>query len=143
MRMCAIPAGAFWMGSDPPEGQENEHPRRRVTTGGYEISETPVTNADFEQALAKNDFYSDRLAWSGDGWAWRTANGIAAPRFRGDERWRDYLAPDQPVVGVSWYEADAFGRTLGLRLPTEAELERAAGGGEGQRYRWRDEGLTT
>src|SRR4051812_17556467 len=139
MRMCAIPAGAFWMGSDPPEGQDNEHPRRRVTTGAYEIAETPGTNAEFEDALAKNDFYAESRMWTDAGWAWRTANGIAGPRFRGDGAWRDYLDRDQPLVGVSWYEADAFARSLGLRLPTEAEWERAARGDDGRRYPWGDD----
>ncbi|MGZ6124496.1 MAG: formylglycine-generating enzyme family protein [Myxococcales bacterium] len=137
--MRAIPAGEFWMGSDPPEGQENEHPLRRVATGAYEISETPVTNAEFAAARHENDLFLDRAAWSEAGWAWREANGIAAPRFWSDEAWRDYLAPDQPVVGVSWYEADAFARSLGMRLPTEAEWERAARGDEGRRYPWGDD----
>ena len=134
--MCAVPAGEFWMGSDLPEGQEEERPRRRVSTGAYEIGETPVTNAEFDAAAG---LYADRAAWSDAGWAWREANGIVAPRFRGDEAWRDYLAPDQPVVGVSWYEADAFARSLGMRLPTEAEWERAARGDDGRRFPWGDE----
>ncbi|HTO98437.1 MAG TPA: SUMF1/EgtB/PvdO family nonheme iron enzyme [Myxococcales bacterium] len=138
MRMCAIPAGEFWMGSDSPEGQENEHPRRRVATGAYEIGETPVTNADFAGALASFDLYRRREAWSEEGWQWREDNGIVAPRFQGEEAWRDHLAPEQPIVGVSWYEADAFARSLGMRLPTEAEWERAARGDDGRRFPWGD-----
>jgi formylglycine-generating enzyme required for sulfatase activity len=137
--MCAIPAGEFWMGSDPPEGQENENPRRRVTTGAYEISETPVTNAELVAAETRTRFYSDRRAWSAEGWAWREANGIVAPRFRSEEGWQDHLGPDQPVVGVSWYEADAFARSLGLRLPLETEWERAARGDDGRRFPWGEE----
>jgi iron(II)-dependent oxidoreductase len=135
MRMCSIPAGEFWMGSDPPEGQENEQPRRRVTTDAYQIGETPVTNAEFE-AFVVGKLYLDRAVWSEAGWDWRQANTVVAPRFWNDEAWRAYLAPDQPVVGVSWYEADAFARWTGGRLPTEAEWERAARGEDGRRFPW-------
>src|ERR1700687_1055568 len=103
MRLCAVSAGKFWMGSDPPEGHENEHPRRRVETGAYEIGETPVTNAEFAKFVQNS--YRDRTSWSNDGWAWREAGAIEQPRFWDDEAWRAYLAPDQPVVGVSWYKA--------------------------------------
>ncbi len=134
--MCAVPAGEFWMGTDAPEGQQNEWPRRRVRTGAYEIGETPVTNAEFAEAMREEDFFLDRSAWSDAGWEWRVANGILAPRFWNDDAWREYLAPDQPVVGVSWYEADAFCRSRGLRLPSEAEWERAARGDQGRRFPW-------
>jgi formylglycine-generating enzyme required for sulfatase activity len=137
--MCAIPAGEFWMGSDPPEGQQNEHPRRWMATGAYEIGETPVTNEDFSTLGKENDFYFDRAAWTEEGWAWRESKGIGAPRFWGEDAWRDYLAPDQPVVGVSWYEADAFARSVGMRLPTEVEWERAARGDDGRRFPWGDD----
>ena len=134
--MCTVPAGEFWMGSDPPEGQDEERPLRRAATGAYEIGETPVTNAQFAAAAT---LYADRAAWSKAGWDWREANGIVAPRFQGEDAWRDYLAPDQPVVGVSWYEADAFARSLGMRLPSEAEWERAARGDDGRRFPWGDD----
>ena len=138
MRMCAIAAGEFWMGSDPPEGQENEQPRRRASTEAFEIGETPVTNAEFAP-FVEGKHYLDRAAWSEAGWAWREAGSIVAPRFWEDEAWRDYLGPDQPVVGVSWHEADAFARWMGARLPTEAEWERAARGDEGRRFPWGDD----
>jgi formylglycine-generating enzyme required for sulfatase activity len=137
MRLCAVAAGKFWMGSDPPEGHENEHPRRLVETGAYEIGETPVTNAEFANFVQNS--YRDRACWSDEGWAWREAGGIEKPRFWDDEAWRAYLAPDQPVVGASWYEADAFARASGLRLPSEIEWERAARGDDGRRFPWGDE----
>ena len=135
--MCAIPSGEFWMGSDPPEGQENEHPRRRVVTSAYSIGETPVTNAEFAPFLERKA-YLDRSLWSAAGWAWREAASVIAPRFWAEADWTDYLGPDQPVVGVSWYEADAFARSMGMRLPTEAEWERAARGEDGRRFPWGD-----
>ena len=127
--MCHVPAGGFWMGTDPPEGQHNEHPRRRVTTTAYAIGEAPVTNAEFA-AFVDGGAYRDPSLWSEAGWRWREQDGIAAPRFWNDDAWRDYLAPDQPVVGVSWYEADAFARWAGRHLPTEMEWEVAARAGQ-------------
>src|SRR3954468_9824971 len=132
MKLCAVPAGKFWMGSDPPEGADNEHPRRLVETGAYEIGETPVTNAEF--ATFVQNGYADQALWTPSGWEWRSADGIDKPRFWNDDAWRAYLSPDQPVVGVSWYEADAFARSMGLRLPAEAEWERAARGDDGRRF---------
>ena len=137
MRLCSVPSGEFWMGSDPPEGQDNEHPRRRLSTGGYEIGETPVTNAEFAPFVERG--YLERSLWSEGGWTWREESGVVAPRFWENPDWNDYLGQDQPVVGVSWYEADAFARSLGMRLPTEAEWERAARGDDGRRFPWGDD----
>src|SRR5438067_5094318 len=128
MRMCAVPAGQFWMGDEP---------RRRMETGAYEIGETPVTNEEFAQFVPGG--YARHELWSADGWSWRETNSVVKPRFWEDEQWRAYLDPRQPVVGVSWYEADAFARFLGLRLPSEVEWERAARGDEGRIYPWGDE----
>lgn len=136
MKMCRVPAGRFWLGSDPPEGAENEWPRRLIETPAYEIGQTPVTNAQF---AAHMPFYTERSAWSEEGWAWREVNSIERPRFWSDPAWDAYLGAEQPVVGVSWYEADAFARFCGLRLPSEIEWERAARGDDGRRFPWGDE----
>jgi formylglycine-generating enzyme required for sulfatase activity len=136
MRLCPIPAGRFIMGSDPPEGADNEHPRRMVETGAYEIGEISVTNGQFASFVQN---YQTPSHWSPAGWQWREKNGIDRPRFWDDPEWRTYLDPDQPVVGVSWYEAEAFARFSGLRLPTEAEWERAARGDDGRRFPWGDD----
>lgn len=122
------------MGSDPPEGADNEHPRRLVETAAYAIGETPVTNAEFGDFVQNG--YGARGAWSDAGWAWREAGGIDRPRFWNDEAWRAVLDPEQPVVGVSWHEADAFARFSGARLPTETEWERGARGDDGRRFPW-------
>ena len=137
MQLCEVPAGKFWMGSDPPEGADNEHPRRQVETAAYAIGETPVTNAQFADFVREG--YGARALWSAEGWVFREAFSIDRPRFLNDEAWRAYLDPEQPVVGVSWYEADAFARSRGLRLPSEIEWERAARGDDGRRFPWGDE----
>jgi formylglycine-generating enzyme required for sulfatase activity len=137
VRLVAIPAGEFWMGSDAPEGGENERPRRRVATAAYRIGEVPVTNADFAPFVA--DGYAERSLWSDEGWEWVRRSSVRAPRFWDDPDWSSYLAGDQPIVGVSWYEAEAFARSLGMRLPTEVEWERAARGDDGRRFPWGDE----
>jgi gamma-glutamyl hercynylcysteine S-oxide synthase len=137
VKLVEIPAGEFWMGSDAPEGGENERPRRLVKTAAYQIGETPVTNADFEKFVQSG--YSERSFWSDEGWAWLQAGAIRSPRFWNDQAWSHYLSPEQPIVGVSWFEADAFARFSGLRLPSEVEWERAARGDDGRRFPWGDE----
>jgi sulfatase modifying factor 1 len=105
-----VPAGTFVMGS--AAGRPDEAPPHAVTVGGFRIGRTPVTNAQYAPFLA--------------------ASGGPAPRWWGSPA---FGAPDQPVVGVTWFEACAYARWLGdtaggeWRLPTEAEWERAARAG--------------
>lgn len=129
-----IPAGTALLGSDPPEGGPAEQPSRRAALGPYEIGSVPVTVAEFARFVARG--YGERSHWSDEGWAWRTAGRIDRPRFWGEEEWRAYLGESQPVVGVSWFEAEAYACSVGARLPTEAEWERAARGEDGRRYPW-------
>ena len=142
---AAIPAGEAWVGSD--DGDPGERPRRRVVTGAYQIDLLPVTVGRFA-VFVEAGAYRDRGLWSEAGWEWlergvalpgtEAAGRIERPRFWGEEEWRGYLHPSQPVVGVSVHEAEAFARWCGRRLPREAEWERAAGGEDGRRYPWGD-----
>jgi formylglycine-generating enzyme len=121
VELVAIPAGWFWMGWD--EGHPCERPRHRVWIDGFAIARGPVTNAEYRGYLE--------------------ATAAAPPPWWGDGRFNH---PEQPVVGVSWFEAVAFCEWLSarqgarVRLPFEAEWEKAARGGlDGARYPWGDE----
>jgi formylglycine-generating enzyme required for sulfatase activity len=144
LEWCLVPGGTFVMGTDPelePDQKAHESPRLRPDVSTYEIMKTPVTVAQFSRFIAEGG-YAQREAWSDEAWAWKERAGIACPRFfspaEGDE-WKAYLTPSRPAVGVSWFEADAFARWSGARLPTEAEWEKAARGTDGRRYPWGDD----
>ncbi|HEV8437951.1 MAG TPA: SUMF1/EgtB/PvdO family nonheme iron enzyme [Methylomirabilota bacterium] len=132
MDTVVVPAGEFWMGGD--DGGQNERPRHRVSVDSFELGRYEVTNAEFRAFLDGNG-YAHRELWSIDGWRWRTRENVTSPQF-----WTNgsFNQPTQPVVGVSWYEAEAFCRFAGLRLPTEAEWERAARGTDERIYPWGD-----
>jgi len=120
-----IPGGAFAKG-DPP---------RPALLAAYAIDRFPVTVAAYAPFIASGG-YRDRRFWSAEGWAWRKEGAIEKPRFWGEDEWRAYLIPNHPVVGVSFYEAEAYAAFVGARLPSEAEWEKAARGADGRKYPW-------
>ena len=83
-------------------------------------------------AFAEGGGYERREWWSDEAWHWKEEYDITHPQSWTDDgrEWRlgrlEPLDPDNPVVHVSWFEADAFARAHGVRLPTEAEWEKAA-----------------
>lgn len=120
----AIAAGPFEMGA-PSEGfaYDNERPRHRREMSNFEIACSPVSNASWT-SFSEGGGYQRHEWWSEEGWAWN--------RTHGDTRRHVKVAdghPDAPVCHVSWFEAEAFAKALGARLPTEAEWEKAAGQG--------------
>ena len=114
-----IPAGAFLMGAgDDGFAYDNERPQHEVEVPSFRITRTPITNATF-LSFVEGGGYVRREWWSDEGWSWKEEYDITHPLA-----WTG--ADEHPVQHVSWFEADAFARSLGARLPTEVEWERAA-----------------
>jgi formylglycine-generating enzyme required for sulfatase activity len=132
--LTRVEPGSFLMGSAGADGLPAERPQHTVDLSGFEIGIVAVTVGEFAKFVEHG--YGDRGLWSEEGWAWRETTAATKPRFWGEEEWKNYLAPNQPVVGVSWFEADAYCRHAGRRLPTEAEWERAARGEDGRIFPW-------
>jgi formylglycine-generating enzyme required for sulfatase activity len=120
-----IAGGSFPLGNPP----------RRAEVGDFAIDPFPVTVSAFRRFIDA-DGYDERQHWSDDGWAWRMANEVHLPRFWAEPEWEAYLVDNHPVVGVSFYEAEAYAASIGARLPSEAEWERAAAGTDGRAYPW-------
>lgn len=133
LEMVQIPAGECTIGA-PKHGfaYDNERPRHRTDVRAYMIGRTPITNATY-LTFVEGGGYERREWWSDEGWAWKQEYDITRP-----EQWTadrasearlgvlEQLNPHRPVVHVSWFEADAFARAHGARLPTEVEWEKAA-----------------
>ncbi|ADU13537.1 ergothioneine biosynthesis protein EgtB [Asticcacaulis excentricus] len=113
---------------------DNERPRHKVWLEPYQIADRLVRNGDW-MAFMHDGGYARPELWLSDGWAHVQVEGWRAPlywRLDGD-RWQEFslrglhpVDPDAPVTHISFYEADAFARWAGARLPTEAEWELAA-----------------
>lgn len=134
--MVLMPAGPFLMGSNHRGATlDNERPQHVVQVDDYLIDRCPVTNREFLRFVAAGGYASPQW-WSTEGWQWREQQQIQHPlywRRQATGGWGEIgteaispLALDQPVMCVSWYEADAYARFIGKRLPTEAEWEKAA-----------------
>ncbi|WP_412542693.1 ergothioneine biosynthesis protein EgtB [Longispora sp. K20-0274] len=147
-----VPAGPFTMGTDiEPWALDNERPAHRVDVAAFLIDVAPVTNAEYE-AFVTDGGYTDQRWWAPDGWSHVRAAGLTGPGHWGPDgtytRFGRVEAriPDEPVVHVCWYEADAYARWAGKRLPSEAEWEKAArwdpATGRSRRYPWGDDDPT-
>jgi iron(II)-dependent oxidoreductase len=134
-----VPGGPFVMGTDiEPFAYDNERPAHVVDVEPFRIDRFPVTNRQY-LAFIEAGGYAEPRFWSEAGWAHRCEDQLAAPLFwtpSGGGSWsvRRYgteidLPLDEPVQHVCWYEADAYARFAGKRLPAEAEWEKASGSG--------------
>ncbi|MBZ0202839.1 MAG: ergothioneine biosynthesis protein EgtB [Ignavibacteria bacterium] len=140
--MIKIPGGIYELGFDILRWKDQfaydvEMPQHKVYLNDYYIDNTPVTNSDFLDFINDGGYKSYKF-WLDEGWQWVKQNGIDAPMywekdengswFRCDFKGKRFIEnfPNEPVTNVSFFEADAYARWAGKRLPTEAEWEKAA-----------------
>jgi iron(II)-dependent oxidoreductase len=135
IEQVGVPAGCFRRGADPqrePEVDGYETPQHDVCLShSFWVDRYEVTNASYAQFVAAGG-YRTREFWSDKGWAWK------GERTAPDDP-PGFMDADQPRVWVTWYEAEAYARWRGARLPTEAEWEYAARGPEARIWPWGDE----
>jgi iron(II)-dependent oxidoreductase len=154
-----VPGGTFLLGAGPDEPFvfDNEKWAHPVELAPFRIARAPVTQAQFAGFVADGGYRRPEL-WSDAGWRWRVAMSADRPVYweaAGDSGWRrrDFdrsvvLEPNRPMVHACWFEAEAWCRWAGRRLPTEAEWEAAAAGERGpggrlsarkRRFPWGDD----
>ena len=135
--MLQIPAGPFAMGSETIEALDNERPIHQVDLETYWIDLVPVTCQQYWVFMTSGGYQNPEW-WSSEGWQWLQDHPVTQPLY-----WIEAAElEDQPVCGVNWYEADAYARFVGKRLPTEAEWEKATHWNSenmlGQVWEWTD-----
>src|SRR4051794_9672190 len=124
LELVEIAGGPATIGaSDDVFAYDNERLRHARDVARFAIARHPVTNGTWMH-FCEGGGYVRREWWTREGWAWKEDYDIThhAGAEAGD--------PDAPVVHVSWFEADAFARAHGARLPTEFEWEKAAASGQ-------------
>ena len=122
-----VPAGEFLYGDDK---------RKENIESSIKIDVYPVTNSQYKRFVEAGGYTNKEMlekCWSEEGRKWREYNNVTQPGYWNDEKWNQ---PDHPVVGVSYYEAEAYAGWAGKRLPTEKEWEKAARGTDWREYPW-------
>jgi ergothioneine biosynthesis protein EgtB len=151
LRWFAYAGGLVESGHDPARDGDfcfdNETPRHKVWLQPFEIASRPVTAGEYADFVADGGYRRPEL-WLSLGWDWVTAGRHVAPLYwRSDARHVFTLQgvveldPSAPVCHLSYFEADAYARWAGARLPTEAEWEHAArGAGDAAQGHFADRG---
>ncbi|MGE3182612.1 MAG: ergothioneine biosynthesis protein EgtB [Phycisphaerae bacterium] len=133
IRWHPIDSGMVWVGAASGFCYDNEQPRHREIIEAFEIASRLTTNADY-LAFIEDRGYERPEFWLADGWNRVQKEQWAAPLYwrKRDDEWHEFtlaglrpLISNEPVCHLSYYEADAFARWSGARLPTEAEWETA------------------
>lgn len=110
---------------------DNERPRHRRWISGFQLADRLINNGEYMDFMTDGGYRRPEL-WLSDGWDWVQQNQISHPLYwrKQNHHWDEYhlsglqpLNPNLPVSHISLYEADAYARWLGARLPTEFELE--------------------
>jgi gamma-glutamyl hercynylcysteine S-oxide synthase len=141
-----VAGGPFTLGVDAesePFSLDNERPAHVVDVAPFWIGRVPVSNRQWQEFIADGGYLRPDL-WSGRGWAHRVDAGLERPMFwtlDGSRRRfgvEEAVPPDEPVQHISYFEAEAFARWAGARLPTEVEWEKACAWdpATGTRRRW-------
>ena len=127
-----VPAHTATIGTDDVAAYDNEKPAFETRVAAFDIADGPVTNAQWLGFMEAGGYYRPEL-WDAAGWAWREAAGVTHPQHWRPAAGHGWHVPgdgedaiaDIPVHGIGWYEARAFARYAGARLPTEIEWEAA------------------
>lgn len=127
---------AVWVQIPPGEYRIGESRRIFALQRPFWIARWPVTNAQYARFVDQGGYRPTQRWWSQEARDWLLEEGAKEPRFWRSGRWN---VPNQPVVGVSYWEAEAFSAWAGGRLPREVEWESAARGPEGLEYPWGDQ----
>ena len=153
--MVRFPGGTVEIGTDDRSAAyDNERPRHRVEVRPFSIDVNPVSNGEFLAFMAAGGYERPEY-WSEAGRRWLAESGARSPAywFTSEGRWMTRtmdrtgpVDPSHPVSHVCWYEAEAFARFTGKRLPTEVEWETAASWdpatGRKHLFPWGDEPAT-
>jgi len=136
--MIQIPAGEFEQGNNSIDALDNERPAHKVYLDTYLIDRYPVNCGQYRVFMEAGGYQNPRW-WSKAGWHWLQIEQVTQPFYW----WGNGSWDNHPVCGVNWYEAEAYSRFVGKRLPTEGEWEKAASrdvrASRHRTYPWRDE----
>jgi len=135
LRWVAFEGGIFNIGHQGDGfGYDNEYPNHKVYLNPFKLGSRLITNAEYMEFIEDGGYETPEI-WLSEGWSSVETNGWIAPLYwqKQNGQWTEFtlsglrkVAPDEPVTHVSYFEANAYARWAGSRLPTESEWEAAA-----------------